>query len=74
MYMYSVGDIAEYVVALIASFAKRFNMTEVQAYRYLSRYGAIHVAHEYYDVMHTQSFDDMVESLASYCRRKGGTL
>ena len=49
-------------------------MTEVEAYRYLSSYGAIKVAHDFYDVMHTQSFDDMVQSMASYCRRNGGSL
>jgi len=49
-------------------------MTEVQAYHYLHRYGAIKVAHEYYDVMHTQPMTDMVQSMASYCRQKGGTL
>jgi len=72
--MYSIKDIAEYIVALIAAFARRFSITETEAYEYLHRYGAISVAHEYYDVMHTQSFNDMVESMASYCRRKGGRL
>ena len=72
--MFSVKDIAEYIVALIAAFASYYSMTEVEAYRYLHRYGAIKVAHDYYDVMHTQSFDDMVQSMATYCRRKGGQL
>jgi len=72
--MYSIKDIAEYLVVLIRLFARRFSMTEVQAYRYLRQYGAIKVVHEFYDVMHTQPFDDMVESMVSYCRRKGGTL
>ena len=72
--MYSVRDIAEYIVALIAAFSNHFSLTEKQAYQYLRQYGAINLAHEYYDVMHTQSFDDMVQSMASYCRRKGGDL
>jgi len=72
--MFSVKDISEYIVALIAAFASHYSMTEVEAYRYLHRYGAIKVAHDYYDVMHTQSFDDMVQSMATYCRRKGGLL
>ena len=53
--MFSVKDIAEYIVALIAAFASHYQMTV-------------------YDVMHTQSFDDMVQSMASYCRRNGGSL
>ena len=72
--MFSTKDISEYIVALIATFANHYSMTEVEAYRYLSRYGAIKVAHDFYDVMHTQSFDDMVQSMASYCQRKGGNL
>ena len=72
--MYSIKDISEYIVALIAAFASHYSMTEIEAYRYLSRYGAIKVAHDFYDVMHTQSFDVMVKSMASYCHRKGGNL
>ncbi len=39
--MYSVKDISEYIVALIAAFASRYDMTDMEAYKYLSRYGAI---------------------------------
>lgn len=72
--MFSIRDITEYIVALIAAFANHFSMTDAEAYKYLNRYGAIKVAHDYYDVMHTQSLDDMVLSMASFCRRKGGEL
>ena len=72
--MFSVKEISEYIVALIAAFAKHYSITEAEAYSYLNRYGAIKVAHYFYDVMHTQTFDDMVQSMASYCSRKGGTL
>ena len=72
--MFSIKDISEYIVALIAAFASHYSMTEVEAYRYLNHYGAIKVAHDFYDVMHTQSFDDMVQSIALYCQRKGGSL
>lgn len=72
--MYSVKDISEYIVALIAAFASRYDMTDMEAYKYLSRYGAIKVAHDFYDVMHTQPMDDRVQSMWSYCNRKGGSL
>jgi hypothetical protein len=49
-------------------------MTEIEAYQYLNQYGAIKIAHDFYDVMHTQPFDDMVKSMASYCHLKGGQL
>lgn len=72
--MFTIRDITEYIVALIAAFASHYSVTEAEAYRYLSRYGAIKVAHDYYDVMHTQPLGDMVQSMAIYCKRKGGTL
>ncbi len=72
--MFSVSEISEYIVALIAAFASHYKMTDGEAYKYLNRYGAIKVAHEFYDVMHTQPMDDMVQSMSSYCNRKGGTL
>ena len=50
--MVSVRDISEYIVVLIAAFANHYSMTDVEAYRYLNRYGAIKVAHDFYDVMH----------------------
>ena len=72
--MFSIKDISEYIVLLIAAFASHYQMTDAEAYRYLSRYGAIKVAHDFYDVMHTQPMADMVQSMASYCHRKGGYL
>ena len=72
--MFSTKDISEYIVLLIAAFANHFSMTDAEAYRYLRRYGAIKVAHDFYDVMHTQPMDDMVQSMVTYCHRKGGNL
>ena len=72
--MFSVKDISEYIVALIAAFASRYNMTDREAYEFLNRAGAIKVAHDFYDVMHTQPMSDMVQSMYSYCNRKGYSL
>ena len=72
--MFSVKDISEYIVAFIAAFAAHYKMTDAEAYRYLNRYGAIKVAHDFYDVMHTQSFEEMVQSMTTYFQRKGGEL
>ena len=72
--MFSIKDISEYIVLLISAFASQYQMTEAEAYRYLSCYGAIKVAHDFYDVMHTQPMNDMVQSMALYCHRKGGQL
>lgn len=72
--MFSVKDISEYIVLLIAAFASHYKMTDAEAYNYLNRYGAIKVVHDFYDVMHTQPMDDMVQSMSTYCHRKGGEL
>ncbi len=43
--MYSVKNLAEYIVALIAAFARHFSMCESDAYQYQHRYGAVKVVH-----------------------------
>ena len=64
----------EYIVLLVAAFASRCNVTEAQAYRYLSQYGALALCDKHYGIMHTLSLEENIETLYSYCRRKGGSL
>ena len=54
----SIKDISEYIVASIATIVSHDNMTDKEVYKYLNRYGAIKVAHDFYDIMHTQPIDD----------------
>ena len=72
--MAQVKDKVEYIIALINEFAKRFKLTYVQAYRYITHYKEIDMIDEHYNVMHTLDFDEMVNSLAIYCNRQGGAL
>ncbi len=72
--MYSINDITEYTVLLIRKFAQRFGLTDRQAANYIERYGAMGLLRTHYDIMHTLSFEDNIESLTTYCHRKGGTL
>jgi hypothetical protein len=65
---------AEYIVMFVSEFARRFNLTAKQAYCYLNRYKAIDFLDEQYNIAHTQSFEDMVQNMAGYCQRHGGTL
>lgn len=67
-------DKVEYIVALVNEFAKRFGLTDVQAYRYISRFHGIDLIDQHYNIMHTLDFKDTVDSLASYCNRQGGAL
>ena len=71
---YNIRDIIEYIIALVNEFAKRFGLTEIQAYRYIRIHKGIAFIEENYGVMHTLSFDDAVNGVDLYCRRTGGEL
>lgn len=64
----------EFLVALINEFAKRFSLTDKQSYEYIARYGGIEMFLQHYNILHTLSFADMVEGMASFCHRQGGDL
>lgn len=72
--MYDLREIVEYMVILIGSFAKRYNISDQEAQAYLSRYGALDMIQTHYGIMHTQRFEDMVEGLTVFCKRNGGNL
>ena len=67
-------DIIEYTIALVNEFAKRFGLSETDSFRYIDRYNGMKLIEQCYGIMHTLSFADSVEGMASYCRRNGGTL
>lgn len=71
---YITRDIIEYIIALVNEFAKQFGLTEKQAYRYIRVHKGISFIEENYGIMHTLSFEDAVDGVASYCRRAGGAL
>lgn len=64
----------EYIIMLIKLFARHFGLSFQQAYRYVSIHQGIEYAEQHYNVLHTLSFEDQVEGLATYCHTKGGTL
>ena len=63
-----------YIIALIAEFAKKFNLGRRQAYNYLKRFKGIDYLMSFYDVLHTQSFEDAIHDISIICERNGGTL
>lgn len=71
---YKVSDIVEYIIALVSEFASRFNLTDMQAYRYISFHKGISFLEENYGIIHTLDFDEAVDSVAMFCRRSGGEL
>ena len=67
-------DKVEYIILLIAEFAVRCKVTEAQAYQYLSQYGALALCDKHYNIMHTLSVEENIQSLQTFCQRKGGNL
>jgi hypothetical protein len=58
-------DKAEYLMALVSRFAEMNGLSILQAYQYIKRYGGIGMIDEYYDIMHTLSFTDVLDSYQS---------
>ena len=64
----------KYTIALIAEFADRFGIGEKQAYNCLSRFKGLAHLFTFYNVIHTQSFDDAVDMMIQVCAHNGGGL
>lgn len=71
---YKVKDILEYTIAFVSEFATKFGMTDAQAFRYVNQFHGIDILEKHYDVMHTLSFENVIETIQNYCRRQGGSL
>lgn len=71
---YKVRDIIEYIVAVVSEFASKYNLSDKQAYRYISFHKGISFLKENYGIIHTLDFDEVVDSVAMFCRRSGGEL
>ena len=74
LHMPDIKDKIAYIIAVVNEFAARFSLNSQQAYRYLDRFKGIDFVDEFYGVEHTQSFEDVVDDLALYCRKNGGAL
>ena len=66
----SVIDRIEYLVLLVAEFARLNKVSEVQSYRYLQQYGALALCEKHYNIMHTLSVEENLQTLREYCQRK----
>jgi len=70
----TIYDKIEYIVMFVNQFAKHHSLTDAEAYRYIRDHRGIELIDECYNVMHTQSFSDMIETMDSYCIKNEGTL
>lgn len=64
----------KYTIALIAEFSKKYNIEERQAYNYLKRFKGMRYLNSFYDVLHTLSFEDAIETMTTVCNQHGGQL
>ncbi len=64
----SVIDRIEYLVLLVAEFARLNKLSEVQSYRYLQQYGALALCEKHYNIMHTLSVEENLQTLREYCQ------
>lgn len=67
-------DKLAYIIAVVSEFASAYSLNTQQAYRYLDRFKGIDFVDRFYNVEHTQTFEDVVEDLAVLCRKNGGAL
>ena len=71
---YNARDIFEYIIALVNEFAKRFDLTDRQAFNYIRNHHGVAFIEHNYRIMHTLDFVEAIESVAIYCRKSGGEL
>ena len=64
----------DFTVALIAEFAAAYKLKQKQAFNYLHRFKGIQFLQKHYEVLHTQSFEDVIEDLSMVFRNNGGQL
>lgn len=71
---YNVHDILEYIIALVSDFAKKFNISDREAYNYINTHNGVKFIEQNYSIIHTLDFNEAVDSVATYCRKFGGKL
>lgn len=71
---YNIHDIFEYIIALVNEFAKKFGLSDKQAYNYIQRHHGVTFIEQNYGIIHTLDFNEAIDSVATFCRRSGGAL
>lgn len=64
----------EYIIALVSEFAKKFDLSNRQAFNYIRNHQGISFIEQNYGIIHTLGFKEAVDSVAIYCRKTGGLL
>ncbi|MDR1992910.1 MAG: DUF3791 domain-containing protein [Nitrososphaerota archaeon] len=66
--------ILSYVVLCIKKFADAFNLSFIEAYRYLENYDGLQFIINHYEIEHTLSINDAIEDMQDICRKNGGLV
>lgn len=67
-------DKIDYLVMLIAEFAKHHGLSQRAAYQYIAQFKALDLCERHYGIMHTLPLEDNLKSITQYCRKNGGQL
>ena len=60
-----------FTVACVNEFARKYNLSEQEAFQYFFRFKGIDFIKENYDVEHILDFETILEDLGMICRRNG---
>lgn len=67
-------NILEFLVALVAEFATRLNISQGDAYNYMRKYHGLDYYFKHYNILHTLSFEENVDDMIQVCANHGGQL
>ena len=67
-------NMIDYFVICINEVADRYRLTAKEAFEYLYEFQGLKFLENFYNIQHTLSFDDTVDSLTIVCRDNGGNL
>ena len=62
---YNIRDRFEYIIALVNEFAKRFGLSDKQAYNYIKFHKGVDFIEKNYGIIHTLDFNEAIESVAA---------
>ena len=71
---HNIKDKIEWTIIFVWEFGRKYGLTMKQAFNYLSRLKGRDFIDRNYGYVLTQSFASMVDDIAEYCHRHGGTL
>lgn len=59
-------DVREYIAALVNEFAKKFGLSDKQAYNYIRHHQSVDFIEQNYNIIHTLDFDEALYSVATF--------